>query len=283
MSKRRARQSAPSHSRQRSQADSNTYRFFVAPEALQGRRVQIEEPALVHQLGNVLRLGAGDQITLLDNSGWEYTVVLEQIERAAVVGAIERKMLATTEPHLKLALYVAVLRGERFEWVLQKGTELGVSAFVPVVCQRSVVDDLADIGGTKLERWERIIREAAEQSRRAKLPKLRPAMLFESACEHAQRRSQSFLLWEGDGATGLRSLLRQANQITPFNAERDGSAAPFSISLLSGPEGGFTESELAIATVHRIALASLGPRTLRAETAPIAAAAAALFEHGDLD
>jgi 16S rRNA (uracil1498-N3)-methyltransferase len=278
MAKRRQR---PADSRRRLQADSNTYRFFVAPEAFQGRNVQIVEPALIHQLGTVLRLTAGDRVTLLDNSGWEYIVELERIERDTVVGAIERKALAETEPHLKLALYVALLRGERFEWVLQKGTELGVSAFVPVVCQRSVVDDIADIGAAKTERWERIIREAAEQSRRAKLPKLRPAMLFDTACEHAVRRSQAFVLWEGSGATSLRTLVRRRAANAPEHAVAQ--ALPFSISLLSGPEGGFTESELATALMYRIELASLGPRTLRAETAPIAAAAAVLFEHGDLD
>lgn len=283
MSKRRQRQAASgSAARQRSQAESNTYRFFVAPEAFAGQNVQIDEPALAHQLTNVLRLGAGDQIVLLDGSGWEYTVVLEQLGRAGVVGSVERKQLAATEPQLELSLYVAVLRGERFEWVLQKGTELGVSAFVPVVCERSVVDDLDDIGGAKVERWERIIREAAEQSRRARLPELRPAMLFDSACEHAQRHSQTFLLWEGSGATSLRTLLRQPDPARPSEGD-SAPGAPCSISLLSGPEGGFTESELATATLHRVALASLGPRTLRAETAPIAAAAAALFAYGDLD
>lgn len=259
--------------------DSNTYRFFVAPEAFDGRNVQIDDPGLVHQLSHVLRLATGAQITLLDNSGWEYAVVIERIERDQVVGLIERRSLAETEPHLKLSLYVALLRGERFEWVLQKGTELGVSAFVPVVCQRSVIDDIADISGNKIDRWERIIRESAEQSRRAKLPKLRPAMLFDSACEHARRRSQAFLLWEGSGAQPLRRLGEQ-------RAPRDvaGAApAPFSISILSGPEGGFTESELATAAMYQVALASLGPRILRAETAPIAAAAALMFAHGDLD
>lgn len=279
MSKRRQRQGGPGGSR-RPPADSNTYRFFVAPEAIEGRQIRLDDPALGHQLGHVLRLGAGDQVTLLDNSGWEYTAVLEQVGRDGIVATIERKALAETEPQLKLALYVALLRGERFEWVLQKGTELGVCAFVPVVCQRSVVDDIADIGAAKLERWERIIREAAEQSRRAKLPKLRPAMLFDAACDHALRRSQPYVLWEGSGATGLRTLLRAAAQRT---AAHPGPGQPFSIALLSGPEGGLTESELATATMYRIPLASLGPRTLRAETAPIAAAAAVLFEHGDLD
>jgi len=148
-----------------------------------------------------------------------------------------------------------------------------------VVCQRSVIDDIADIGTAKLERWERIIREAAEQSRRAKLPKLRPAMLFDTACEHAVRRSQAFVLWEGRGATSLRTLLRGPHVDRILSSP----SQPFSISLLSGPEGGFTESELATAMMYQIGLASLGPRTLRAETAPIAAATAVLFEHGDLD
>lgn len=265
--------------RRRAQAESNTYRFFVAPDAVQQRSVAIDDPALLHQLSTVLRLGAGDQVTLLDNSGWEYVVTLDRVERNGVTGRIDRKTLAETEPQLKLSLYVALLRGEKFEWVLQKGTELGVSAFVPVVCQRSVIDELQDIGAAKVERWERIIREAAEQSRRAKLPKLRPAMLFDSACEHAARRSRAFVLWEGSGAISLRQLLqgrpdRETRAAPPH--------APFSISLLTGPEGGFTESELATAVMYRLALASLGPRTLRAETAPVAAAAAVLFTHGDL-
>ncbi|HEX6290476.1 MAG TPA: RsmE family RNA methyltransferase [Herpetosiphonaceae bacterium] len=274
MAKRRQHHAEP---RRRQQAESNTYRFFVSPDVLHGRTAQIEEPSLTHQLSNVLRLNAGDRITLLDNSGWEYVVALEHVSRDSVGGAIERKTLAETEPQLKLALYVALLRGERFEWVLQKGTELGVSAFVPVVCQRSVIDDIADIGAAKLERWERIVREAAEQSRRAKLPKLLPAMLFDTACDHAARRSRAFLLWEGSGAHSLRSLLQQGEP-GPWANE-----TPFSIALLSGPEGGFTESELATAVMYRLSLASLGPRTLRAETAPIAAAAAMLFSCGDLD
>lgn len=260
----------------RERAVSNTYRFFIAPGSINGRTVTIADAALSHQLSHVLRLSVGDRVTLLDNSGWEYTVVLEQIERDRIGGVIEQRQLAAGEPRLKLTLYVALLRGERFEWVLQKGTELGVSAFVPMVCQRSVIDDLAEISPTKLERWERIIREAAEQARRAKLPKLLPAMLFDTACEHAARRATAFVLWEGQGAQSLRRLLRAATQ-TPHGT------APFSIALLSGPEGGLTESELATAAMYRLPLASLGPRTLRAETAPLAAAAAVLWEAGDLD
>ncbi len=152
-------------------ATSNTYRFFVAPTAIQGEQVDIDDPGLAHQMAHVLRLQVGDRVTLLDNNGWEYTVALTSLSRQRVVGHIEEQCQARGEPRLDIRLYVALLKGERFEWLLQKGTELGVSSFVPLVCERSVVDEAA-VRGTKLERWERIIREAAEQSRRGRLPQL---------------------------------------------------------------------------------------------------------------
>jgi 16S rRNA (uracil1498-N3)-methyltransferase len=266
-------------SNQQQRSVSNTYRFFVASEMIKERSVLINDSALTHQLSNVLRLGEGDTITLLDNSGWEYRVVLESVSRGEAHGVVTGKTLGRSEPQVKLALYVALLRGERFEWVLQKGTELGITTFVPVVCERSVVDDIASIGVTKLERWQRIIREAAEQSTRAKLPKLQPAMLFALACDHAARRSHAFLLWEGDGAATLRALLRQSG--ADFGAET-GAHPPLSIALFSGPEGGFTPSEITTARNYGIKLATLGPRILRAETAPLAAASAVFFACGDL-
>jgi 16S rRNA (uracil1498-N3)-methyltransferase len=260
-------------------AIGNTYRFFVASDVFQERSAQIDDPALVHQLSVVLRLQRGDVVTLLDNSGWEYRVVLEVVTRNHVRGAITGKTLVHTEPRVKLALYVALLRGERFEWVLQKGTELGITIFVPVICERSVIDDAAAISDIKWERWQRIIREAAEQSRRAKLPELQPAMRFASACDHAVRRSLPLLLWEGEGASSLRTLLHQAGVDVAAEAA---AHTPLSISLLSGPEGGFSEAEIATARSYQIKLATLGPRTLRAETAPLAAAVAVFFACGDL-
>jgi 16S rRNA (uracil1498-N3)-methyltransferase len=267
--------------KRRSEPSSNTYRFFVAPEAISGRVVQIEDVALAKQLSNVLRLGTGDTVTLLDNSGWEYAVTLQVIERKRIQGTVTAKTLAHTEPRLKLMLYVALMRGERFEWVLQKGTEIGVSTFVPVVCERSMVDDLAQVKAVKLERWQRIIKEAAEQSRRAKLPKLQPAMLFATACDHAARRSQALLLWEGKGAASLNALVPR----TWEGAREAGTPAepePLSVAVLSGPEGGFSAEEVRTAQRYGARLATLGPRTLRAETAPIVAASAIFFAFGDL-
>lgn len=254
---------------------SNTLRFFVAPGTLRGAEARIADGALAHQIGHVLRLRPADEITLLDNSGWEHMIRIESIERHAVTGMIVARQLAAGEPRLRLALYVALLRGERFEWVLQKGTELGASIFAPITCERSMVD-AKEISAAKMERWERIIREAAEQSRRGRLPQLQPAQPFGSACADATRRAPALLLWEGSGGTSLRRILQE-------QLPRPGEHGPPSLAVFSGPEGGWTEGEVATALKNNVQLASLGPRTLRAETAPIAAAAAIFYEHGDLD
>jgi 16S rRNA (uracil1498-N3)-methyltransferase len=286
----------PKHSRprRRQTIQSNTYRFFVDADALHGREVVIEDAELAHQLGAVLRLRAGERILLLDNSGWQYVVALNALVGDQVTGIVERKELAGGEPRTKLTLYVALLRPERFEWVLQKGTELGISAFVPVICERSTIADADELSERKLDRWRRIVREAAEQSRRGKLPRLAPALFFPAACEQAARRGQALLLWEGAGAPALRHALRGSHQ--PIAGEelrsedrRSGlgdprsSAHPFSIALFSGPEGGFSTGEFETASRYGMIPVTLGPRTLRAETAPLVAASAILYEMGDLE
>ncbi|MBK9942757.1 MAG: 16S rRNA (uracil(1498)-N(3))-methyltransferase [Kouleothrix sp.] len=274
---------------QRQTVSSNTYRFFVDAGAFDGRSVQIDDAELAHQIGTVLRLRAGERVTLLDNCGWQYTVAIEQAERGRVAGVVERKELAGGEPRTKIALYVALMRPERFEWVLQKGTELGVSAFVPLICERSTIADADALSEHKLDRWRRIIREAAEQSRRGKLPRLAPAGMLPAACDQAAKRGTALLLWEGAGGVpSLRQALHHARQghTPPEQLEGHSDAnrgMPFSVALFSGPEGGFSTSEFETAVRYGMIAVTLGPRTLRAETAPIAASAAILYEMGDLE
>ena len=259
----------------RQTAHSNTYRFFVDGAAIRGDEVLIENGELAHQLSAVLRLDAGDQIVLLDNAGWQYTVVLNALTRGQIAGTVERKEVAAGEPSTKITLYVALMRPEKFEWVLQKGTELGVSAFVPLLSERSLIADASELSERKTERWAKIIREAAEQSRRGRLPYLAPAISFDHACEQAAQAGIALLLWEGEGVQPLRQVLNQARQ--------SNTASAGSIAFLSGPEGGFADSELESARSYGIIPVTLGPRTLRAETAPLVAAAAIMYEMGDLD
>jgi 16S rRNA (uracil1498-N3)-methyltransferase len=164
-------------------------------------------------------------------------------------------------------IYAGLMRAERFEWLLQKGTELGAAGFVPVLCERSLAEGAP--GEAKIARWERIIREAAEQSRRGRLPSLARPLPFADACARAASAGPALLLWEGQGATPIRAAL-------------GGLGRPAALALLSGPEGGLTDAERERAATHAIMPITLGPRTLRAETAPLVAAVAALYAFEEL-
>ena len=255
----------------------NTHRFFVPHEAIAGDVVLLDDPAQTHQISGVLRLRIGERVLLLDDSGDEFTVVLTEVGRKRVVGQVESSALGVGEPRTQLTLYVALLRGERFEWVLQKGTELGVVAFVPVQCVRSLGGDRAD--ERKLERWRRIVREAAEQSCRSRLPHLDPPLVFEQACIHAASAGPALLLYEGEAQP-----LRQVVDNFDISSQQATSNLAHSnaVAVISGPEGGIAPEELTIANRHGIIPVSLGPRILRAETAPVAAAAAIMYALGEL-
>lgn len=244
------------------------HHFFLPPETLAGDEVAL--PAEVaHQIARVLRLRRGERILLLDDTGWQAEAELVEVTPRAARARIVRRTLVTTEPRLQVVLYQAVLKGERFEMVLEKCTELGVGAFVPVLAARCVVGDVADAASAKGQRWRRIIREAAEQSGRGRLPRLLPAMLFEHAVARAS--APAFIPWEKAAGPPLRESLRKALR-----------RLPHTVSLFIGPEGGFTEDEVAIAERHGLQPATLGARILRAETAAIVCVALALYEAGDL-
>ena len=154
--------------------------------------------------------------------------------------------------------------------------ELGLVEFVPVITDRCVMSSLDAVGGEKLGRWRRIIAEAAEQSRRGRLPQLRPVTMFPQACELSRRADLSFVPWEEERTLSLRQLLR------PGEGEGD-SPRPFSVNIFVGPEGGLTQAEIDQAKRFGIMPVTLGPRILRAETAGLVAATAVLYELGDLE
>ncbi|MCA9920216.1 MAG: 16S rRNA (uracil(1498)-N(3))-methyltransferase, partial [Anaerolineales bacterium] len=158
------------------------HRFFVDPQHFSGDRIVL--PAdIAHQIRNVLRLRPGTAVLILDNSGFEYEVLLRQVDRQQVVGEAVAKRPSPNEPAVHLTLYQALMKRDKFEWVLQKGTEIGVSQFVPLVTQRSLVQDV-DIKANKQARWHKIITEAAEQSRRGRIPELHPPQTLAQALEN---------------------------------------------------------------------------------------------------
>jgi 16S rRNA (uracil1498-N3)-methyltransferase len=240
------------------------HRFFIPSEWIRQSRVSLaDEPA--HQIIHVLRLKPKDHIILLDNSGWEYEVEIDQMSPGLIQGRVIGQGLGTTEPRVKVTLYQALLKAEKFEFVLQKGVELGVSTFVPFVSERCVV---RKPGENKLARWRKIIQEAAEQSGRALLPALHPVATFREACDSAH--GASILLWEEERSLSLSRILKGPSfQASP------------TFNVFIGPEGGFPPAEVACAESRGIVPVSLGHRILRAETAGLAVVVALLYERGE--
>jgi 16S rRNA (uracil1498-N3)-methyltransferase len=251
--------------------------FFVPAEALTHQPV-ILTGEQARQVQRVLRMRPGEKLTLLDNLGAAYEAVLLGYGKDEARFQTLRRGQATGEPSLHITLCQAVLKGEHFAYALQKATEVGVSAFVPIICERNVVDDLDAIEG-KRPRWQRILQEAAEQSGRGRIPTLAPAQLLADALagEEAARAASGdgsvlrLIPWEEERGVTLRDALVTCNLRVVKR-----------IQVFVGPEGGFSAAEVELARAHGVRPVSLGARILRAETAGVVAAAAILYEAGEI-
>ena len=247
------------------------HRFFISPDCIDGDCVTLVGD-VARQLVSVLRARPGERIVVLDGSGWEHHVTLEGMTPRRVRGTVTHRLPSKGEPRTRITLYQAVLKADRFEFVLQKGTELGVSVFVPVFCARSVPKDTGTGWLAKRrQRWQRIVTEAAEQSHRGGVPIVGAPLEFFSACGAAE--GLVLIPWEQESGTGLRAALGRWKD--------EGNEGP-QVSVFTGPEGGFTRQEVEYARSMGAVPVSLGDRILRAETAAVAAVAAILYETGEL-
>ncbi|MCB0063704.1 MAG: 16S rRNA (uracil(1498)-N(3))-methyltransferase [Caldilineaceae bacterium] len=221
---------------------------------------------LVHQLRKVLRLTTGTLITVLDNQGNEFDVRIVDLQAKSALGEVLTTRINVAEPTAQLTLYQCSLKADKFEWILQKGTELGVSCFVPVISTRSVVRPAAALL-KKYDRWHAIIREAAEQCGRGRIPMLLDPLDWDAAITHAE--GARYLPWEAEttSAPSLYAVLTAAISSSPASA----AAQRRPCALLIGPEGGLTTTEVHKAQVAGWQTVSLGARILRAETAALAA------------
>lgn len=246
------------------------HRFFIPPAWIRGEIVLLGDD-VAHQLRHVLRLRPGARIVVLDDRGWEYEVELLTVEHKAARGTICERRPAGGEPAVQVTLAQALLKKDNFEWVLQKGTEIGVTRFVPLITARTVAAGDEGISPAKRERWARIVREAAEQSRRGALPVIEaPSTL--SAALNSLSADLMLIAWEEERATSLRDTLAPLREVD----------AP-QVTIFVGPEGGFTAEEVAQAQACGAVAVSLGARILRAETAATAAALLVLYELGALE
>lgn len=231
-------------------------RFFLKPEDFKSNEVVITDLPLLHQIKNVLRMRTGDRFVALDGEGAEFLCEIKNIGQQLIADIIKKRK-NEAEPEIFMTLFQAMPKKmELFEFMLQKCTELGVGAFVPLIAQHT---ERAAI--SKRNRLEKILREAAEQSERGKIPTLAGEMNFQSALNFAAKSTSAISI-----------LLHGRGNFPPFSAQIQAIKASKICNIFIGPEGGFSEQELEQAAANGLIIASLGPRILRTETAAIAAA-----------
>jgi 16S rRNA (uracil1498-N3)-methyltransferase len=251
------------------------HRFFVDPDLLKGMEHVTLPEKLAHQVRDVLHLGVGEQLTLLDNSGGEVLAEVAKSGRGGVEVRLLERHAGRPESPVRVILCQGLLKSARFEWILEKGTELGVSTFAPILCRRSMAG-LEDAGPAKIQRWQRIIQEAAEQCGRSRLPALAPIRPLMHALNDIPPGALALIPWEEEHATSLREALTAFAE--PGDPSAGQPASPLTVILFIGPEGGLMAEEVKLAQRHGVRPVSLGPRILRAETAALAAVASVMYQ-----
>jgi len=251
-------------------------RFFLPSSSIDPRlgRVAISDRELVRQMRKVLRASPGDPLSVLDGQGRLYRCVLTRLDALAAEARITAEEEAKGDPEQPVAMALPLLKGGRFEWALQKLTELGVSRVVPILAERSVVRIDAGKEGAKLRRWQAIMKEAAEQCERATIPPIVEPLSLRTAI---QSGLFSRLPDKAGKGLGLRLLCAERRDAPLMRELIDSSPAgappPGSISVIVGPEGGLADDEVTLACQQGWQPVSLGPRILRAETAAVCAIA----------
>lgn len=239
-------------------------RFFLRPDQIQDGQA-ILEAADAHHLHVVLKAKAGDAIAVLDGSGREWPGVLDEVGKTRAVARLHAPLEPPTEPRTALTVAQALPKvGEKFEQVLQRGTEIGAAAFWAFTSARSLTHFTGERHHKRLARWNAIVKTAAEQSGRVRLPSVRADGDLATVLAAAPAFDLALFAYEGERQTSLRDALLSA-------------APPRSVLVIVGPEGGFTDAEVTAARRAGFVSVSLGPRILRTETAPLVLLSQILF------
>jgi 16S rRNA (uracil1498-N3)-methyltransferase len=248
---------------------------FLLSETPLVPETEIELPLEVaHQVRDVLRLGVAGTLRLLDGMGGEYPAQVIEVSRKRVLVRLGARGEGLPDPPVRVTLCLGMLKAARFEVALQKCTELGVAAFVPLLTERAIREDVSAV---KRRRWRGILAEAVEQCGGSHLPELAAPQSLSQALTGLPPGGVAFLPWEETRAPSLRAALEEVV------AQAGGIDHVREARLFIGPEGGFSPSEAALAERSGAWLVTLGRRILRAETAAIVASALALDNLGAME
>jgi 16S rRNA (uracil1498-N3)-methyltransferase len=240
----------------------NGPRIHTDQELGEHQSLQLDAAASGH-LAGALRLRAGDHLTLFNGSGGEYRATISHIERKQVTVEIDAFRERCVESPLNIHLGIAISRGERMDWVIQKTTELGVKTISTLFSERCEVKLKGERAEKKLRHWRQVAISACEQCGRNDVPAIVAPQQLGNWCE---------------------SVDADARLVLHHQAEtwREPRVKPASVALLIGPEGGLTVAEITNAQERGFVPAALGPRVLRTETAPLAACAILQARWGDM-
>ena len=237
-----------------------SHRFFINPHEInwQDKKAEIADSDQTYKISRVLRLRENDQIVLLDGKGLLYNAqILSFYSRRIQCRLLSRKAV-NTEPELKITIAQAILKGPKFDYFLQKNTEIGVCEFIPVTTQRTVVkvDGDEDIRGLdrKIDRFQKIVQDAAEQSERGMTPTVKDIVSIDELCRNLGNYDLKLLCQERSGANTIKDVLNSIQDKVQ------------KCLILIGPEGGFTDDEVKTVLQSEFISVSLGKRIYRAET-----------------
>ena len=229
--------------------------FYVNPKDIKDKSFVIENEQF-HYLSTVRRFSAGDEINIFDGLGNSYKARIDNIDRTTMKGTILSSKTFVL-PKIKVSLYTAIPKGERFDWLIEKAGEIGISKIVPVIYLRSVVKELSE---NKIERYKKISISASSQSWRADIMPVDNPVKFNEAAEKVSREKDTLnvLPWESEENKKILSLLNENKYVKNIN-------------IFIGPEGGFDKTEIDVALKNNFKTVTLGKNILRVETAAIVA------------
>ena len=240
-------------------------RFFVEPEELLPEFLVLTGENAQH--AKVLRLKNGEEVLVCDGQGRECLCAVSDVSPGQISLVVKKRRESETEAAVQVSVYMAFPKADKLEHVIQKATELGAYEIVAFPSARCISKPDEKSLKKKLERWQKIAASAAEQSGRGRIPQVLTVGSYQEALERAAKADKAILFYENERATTLRMAL-EAGQYR-------------SVSLLTGPEGGLEEREVAQAQNAGLQVCTLGKRILRCETAPLCALSAVMYASGE--
>ncbi|KQL20575.1 16S rRNA (uracil(1498)-N(3))-methyltransferase [Cytobacillus solani] len=221
-----------------------------------------------HHIARVMRMKEGDQIICVTPLNKSAVCAIAEITDEQVITEVVQWISGTSELPIEVTIVSGLPKGDKLEWIIQKGTELGAFQFIPFISARSVVKWDEKKAEKKLERWQKIAKEAAEQSHRTILPKVKSPINIKSLIKISEDFDYKLIAFEEEAKQGEASVLSK------ILAEMEKGQT---LLFVFGPEGGLTEQEVSSLREHGFCSCGLGPRILRTETAPLYALSAVSY------